>query len=73
MLQVQLNFYYLLLDDAPFPEVMCRWMAPEAATNGRYSTASDVWAFGVLVYEIFTKGEMPYIGKSFSSTIIFKQ
>jgi serine/threonine protein kinase len=37
-----------------------RWMPPEALTKGQYSTKSDVWAFGVTVYEILTNGELPY-------------
>ena len=37
-----------------------RWKAPECLTRHRYSTASDVWAFGVLMYEVFTYGCTPY-------------
>lgn len=37
-----------------------RWMPPEAIRDGRFSTASDIWAFGVLLYEIITFGELPY-------------
>ncbi|CAB4008912.1 tyrosine- kinase Lyn-like [Paramuricea clavata] len=31
-----------------------RWSSPEVITDGMYSKASDVWAFGVLIWEIFT-------------------
>jgi len=41
---------------------MYRWMAIEGATNGRFSTASDVWSFAVFLHELFTKGERPYAG-----------
>ncbi|KAL9950623.1 hypothetical protein ACROYT_G043148 [Oculina patagonica] len=37
-----------------------RWQAPECLTEHRYSTASDVWAFGVLMYEVLTYGCVPY-------------
>ena len=29
-----------------------KWMAPEALTYGRYTTANDVWAFGILAWEV---------------------
>ncbi|XP_078353413.1 uncharacterized protein LOC144638109 isoform X2 [Oculina patagonica] len=37
-----------------------RWKAPESLMEHRYSSASDVWAFGVLMYEVFTYGCRPY-------------
>ncbi|KAL7052895.1 hypothetical protein AAHC03_026983 [Spirometra sp. Aus1] len=38
-----------------------RWTAPEAMLPGYVpSTKSDVWSFGVLVYEVLTYGKMPY-------------
>mgnify|MGYP002402519372 CR=1 FL=1 len=39
-----------------------RWTAPEALEHHRFSTASDIWAFGVMLYEIWTKAETPYHG-----------
>ncbi|XP_032811886.2 inactive tyrosine-protein kinase 7 isoform X1 [Petromyzon marinus] len=37
-----------------------RWMAPEAVAEGDLSTKSDVWAVGVLLWEVCTLGELPY-------------
>ena len=39
-----------------------KWTAPEALTHMTYVLATDVWAFGILVWEIFSCGKMPYPG-----------
>ena len=41
-------------------ELPLRWKAPECLSEYRFSTASDVWAFGVLMYEVLTYGCLPY-------------
>ncbi|GFN88416.1 fibroblast growth factor receptor 1 [Plakobranchus ocellatus] len=41
-----------------------RWMSPEALTDGNHSSKSDVWAYGVLLWEIVTLGASPYPGLS---------
>ena len=42
--------------------VPVRWTAPEALEQARFSTATDVWAYGVTAWEIFTNGTSPYQG-----------
>ncbi|XP_071852222.1 uncharacterized protein [Apostichopus japonicus] len=36
------------------------WLAPETLLFGQYSGKSDVWSFGVLLWEVFSYGEIPY-------------
>ena len=37
-----------------------KWTAPEALNYHKYSTASDVWSYGVLLYEIWAMGTKPF-------------
>ncbi|XP_017029454.1 tyrosine-protein kinase Btk isoform X1 [Drosophila kikkawai] len=37
-----------------------KWAPPEVLNYTRFSSKSDVWAYGVLMWEIFTCGKMPY-------------
>ncbi|CAI8046035.1 Tyrosine-protein kinase transforming protein SEA, partial [Geodia barretti] len=43
-------------------KVPIRWMAPESIKNDIYNEATDVWSFGVTMWEIFTCGNVPYNG-----------
>ena len=36
------------------------WTAPEAIQYHRFSSASDVWSFGIVMWEVMSYGERPY-------------
>ncbi|XP_076468603.1 hepatocyte growth factor receptor-like [Babylonia areolata] len=39
-----------------------RWMPPESIEKGTYTSKSDVWSMGVVMWEMLTRGIMPYPG-----------
>ncbi|XP_030851448.1 muscle, skeletal receptor tyrosine-protein kinase isoform X2 [Strongylocentrotus purpuratus] len=41
-----------------------RWTAPEALWDYQFTYASDVWSFGVLLWELFSYAEQPYLNLS---------
>ncbi|XP_060872742.1 serine/threonine-protein kinase pakF-like isoform X2 [Metopolophium dirhodum] len=50
-----------------------RWMSPESLVDGVYTSQSDVWAFGVLLWEIMSQGHQPYPGLSNINAMYYVQ
>lgn len=53
--------FYIETKGAAFP---FKWTAPEAVRTLQFTLKSDVWSFGILLYEIVTYGEEFYLGMS---------
>jgi len=51
--------YYKFSRKAMMP---IRWMAPESLHDGVFTPKTDVWAFGVVLFEIVTFGSLPFPG-----------
>jgi serine/threonine protein kinase len=41
-------------------KIPVRWTAPEAIESLEFTSASDVWSYGVVMWEIMSYGKMPY-------------
>ena len=48
---------YQATTEMPWP---IRWMAPESLDSREFSPASDVWSFGVLLWEMYHPNQVPY-------------
>lgn len=42
------------------PNKILRWLAPEILLHRIFSTASDVWSYGVVLWEMFNPTQLPY-------------
>uniref|UniRef100_A0A8C6A3S5 Tyrosine-protein kinase n=1 Tax=Marmota marmota marmota TaxID=9994 RepID=A0A8C6A3S5_MARMA len=61
MTRYVLDDEYISSSGAKFP---IKWSPPEVFHFNKYSSKSDVWSFGVLMWEVFTEGKMPFENKS---------
>ena len=41
-------------------KIPVRWTAPEAIAYRKFTSASDVWSFGIVAWEVMSYGERPY-------------
>uniref|UniRef100_A0A3Q2Q090 Tyrosine-protein kinase receptor n=1 Tax=Fundulus heteroclitus TaxID=8078 RepID=A0A3Q2Q090_FUNHE len=48
-----------------------KWMPPEAFMEGIFTSKTDTWSFGVLLWEIFSLGYMPYPSRSSQEVLDF--
>ncbi|XP_058268314.1 muscle, skeletal receptor tyrosine-protein kinase isoform X2 [Hemibagrus wyckioides] len=60
--------YYKASENDAIP---IRWMPPESIFYNRYTTESDVWAYGVVLWEIFSHGMQPYYGMAHEEVIYY--
>lgn len=63
MILCQLDHFFPLWSLVQGGRIPVRWTAPEAIAYRSFTTASDVWSFGILLWEIMTYGQTPYEGK----------
>jgi len=45
-------------------------MAPESLKSMIFSTKSDVWAYGITLFEIYSKGKLPYPGMTWDFSYV---
>ena len=48
------------LNDSQGGKIPIRWTAPEAIAYRKFTSASDVWSYGIVMWEVISYGERPY-------------
>jgi Janus kinase 2 len=66
------NGYYVMRNSRDLP---IKWYAPESLRTGKYSFKSDVWSYGITVFEMFSRGKRPELepGKDLTSDELLKR
>jgi len=64
--RLTLDNEYTASEGTKFP---IKWAAPEVFQFARFSTKSDAWSFGVLLWEIWSLGQTPYPGMTNSQVV----
>jgi tyrosine-protein kinase Tec len=59
---------YTASEGTKFP---IKWAAPEVISHARFSSKSDVWSYGILMWELFSGGKTPY--PSFTNPQVFEE
>ena len=55
--------YFTLTYSFAYPQggkIPIRWTAPEAIAYRKFTSASDVWSYGIVMWEVMSYGERPY-------------
>lgn len=52
-------------------KIPVRWTAPEAIAYRKFTSASDVWSYGIVMWEVMSFGERPYWDMSNQDVSIF--
>ncbi|XP_047144848.1 tyrosine-protein kinase transmembrane receptor Ror isoform X2 [Hydra vulgaris] len=60
--------YYRVGGEALLP---IRWMPPEAILYGKFTVATDIFSFGVTMWEVFTFGMQPFYGYTNEEVVEF--
>ncbi|XP_055335847.1 vascular endothelial growth factor receptor 1-like isoform X2 [Paramacrobiotus metropolitanus] len=51
---------YYRMADAQNAKIPARWMAPESLQDRIFTEKTDVWSFGIVIWEMFSFGKVPY-------------
>ena len=68
LLAHQEDIHYTTSTSHKFP---VKWSAPEVFERGKVFTSSDVWSFGIVMFEIFSYGRQPYVKQKFERTFLY--
>uniref|UniRef100_A0A3Q2EFP7 Protein kinase domain-containing protein n=1 Tax=Cyprinodon variegatus TaxID=28743 RepID=A0A3Q2EFP7_CYPVA len=66
MTRFVLDDQYTSSQGSKFP---VKWSAPEVIKYSKFSSKSDVWSFGVLMWEVYNEGRLPYENRSNSEVV----